>query len=1327
MRQNIGEKASLVADAHFLCFIQALLIESLVSISQRKFSPQNATFLAKLKRLGELYVQPNGEGARQPSHYLKLVSNEVARASKASIFRSPLSWLSSSELSLRLLEYLATVYPDLYRCVVHNFSSNPYNTVPFATLAYMLSKTVLDIFAPLPASAPVQPPPSPSLSSVSSPSLASNSSFLSSAGSTLSNSTIGGFGPSFSASANAHSSFAPSAHHARDHPSASHSAGIHSLSLSLLPYMPTLSADKGSISVHCLEGKLPDLSLLLFDSPHAFEEVFCWAMYIFYFLIVEKVQVLQMTRVTSILSKVSQRLRKLLSKSSKLPDFIAYAMKAVKPNPLSDEGGPLTAGNAAQKIALLNRIISAPYDEDAHEAIVSLTILLDEEDRLGLGLGNSIESYTPTSQASAGNLDRNASDPSPSRSKISRKHTDSPSKRKKSAEVSEQKYGFAFLRAHLASLIGALYNANKYENRTFGVPHLRGSRLFVNSLIRLLWSYTAKVARGALDLDTAIKSLHKGGLTRSPFEPLVEYLTLENSTVARCSLDIILKCITAFGEHQSYQNELNSSLGELETNFTASSIPPSPIITSVETHISPPTKHKKHSDKAEDAKKEVVSKKESGEQRKDSDSSSGSPSQKSHSHKDSGGSSKDADSGRKDTSPSRSLKRENSAPKSPKSPKSPKKEGSSPSNKKSSSPTRHKEPSPRRHEETITHSSEDSLDTIVEVASPHRGRTLSPHRSSDTSLPKTSSTSSDELGEAGTSAGEPSAAAVAAAPILILPQKPKIADRAGRRSPERRRVVEPDIAKYRSEMSGSSPSQLNHPPQQIHHSSSYRETSSSRESAGGSVGGPSSPPRTTVLRKKSSRNHSSKDSASSPPATALRSGSMTRSDSSSSVSSTSSTRSRASSRASSFSSIQNYWSQYTATSISQFEKLLECDIVGAAHPHFAVITRNVLPLAITLQSFVMSRVEEFTNAFLVLDPNDPSVNRRPGDSTDQLTRSDSSVRSDTCESSTGGNGIARTQTTRSLFRILNTFWNKFMGEGCIALTSIVSKQWLLLGFEDEDPTKVIRNQWPIRVVRFLSEHISPPERFDDLVLPRLMRKSEDYDIAIVFIELCQLVVTVTKDAIGETKNSFLPPLISHSYALEYLCTEILFVFDTLWTSQKLSHNDPLNVQRVMKHLRRHLLLALLNEPTVERVIIALKVSVSAFDITAIDDPSYGIKSRKNPLKFDNHFSFIDAIEDSYEQFIHERNMEIARIEAEKRRALRRRSSTGGKKSRRSTSSSNTTATTSTETAAVASSKPHSKHRSASTQRRHRKAPTSGSVTDLPLHDSSVDSARLVHI
>lgn len=1229
-------------------------------------------------------MQPNGTDARQPSHHLKLVSNEVARATKASIFRSPTFWQSSSELSLRLLEYLATVYPDLYRCVVHCFSTHPYNTVPFATLAYMLSKTVLDLFAPLPASSFAQPPPSPSPSGASSQTNSTTSSFLHSNSSTASSSNLFG----------SQTFLAPSALHSRGESGLTSSHGINPLSLSFIQHMPSLPADKGSISVHLFDGKLPDACLLLFDAPQAFEEVFCWAMYIFYYLIVEKAQILQMTRMTSILAKVSQRLKKLLSKSSKLPDFIAYAMKAVKPTPSSDnpdECGPLTAGNTAQKTALLNRIISSPYDEDGHEAIVSLTIVLDEEDRLGLGLGNSVEHLTPSSNARV--LERNTSDSSPPRSKVSRKHTESPSKRKRSGEYTEQKYGFVFLRAHLTSLIGALYSANKYENRSFGVPHLRGNRLFVNSLLRLIWAYTNKVARGALDVDAAIKSLHKGGLTRSPFEPLVEHLTLENSTIARSCLDIILKCITAYGEHQSRQHELKSSLGIDNMSYSSSSVPPPPVVTSVETHISPPTKHRKSTEKdSEGSKKEE-------RRSKDHETSSS----KSHSSKDSGssGGSKDSSNGSNsskdsDSSGSGSKKERGTDKEASPSSKSSKKESSPP--KKSGSPTRTKEPSPRRRE-----------------ASPPRTDTPSTLHSSGESKERGRSHASRGTQSGNLNASEEfieDAASVNAinSEVVVIPPKPKIAsDRAGRRSPERRRVVDDasrrdggySSATYRESTSRTSPP-----------ASTYRERSGSREFVSGY-----SPTR----NRKKTRTHSSKDSASSPPATALRSDSMTRSDSSSSVSSTSSSKS---SSRSSFSSIQNYWSQYTATSISQFEKLLDCDIVGAVHPHFSIITRNVLPLAITLQSFVMSRVEEFTNAFLVLDAVS-SGDLLKKDSSNDLTRSDSSQRSDmeTSISASGtGNGLAKAQTARSLFRIFNNFWNKFMGEGCIALTSIVSKQWLLLGFEDEDPTKVIKNQWPIRVLRFLSEHISPPERFDDLVMPRLMRKTEDYDIAIVFIELCQLVVTVTKDAIGETKNSLLPVLLSHSYALEFLSTEILFVFDTVWTSQKLLHNDPLNVQRVMKHLRRHLLLALLTEPTVERVILVLKASVSVFDIHAIDDPSYGVKSRKNPIRAETHFSFLDAIEDSYEQFVNERNMEIARIEAEKRRKLRRRSSTGGKrKSNRSASSTNTAATTSTD------AKPSSSKSHRSSQRRHRKNHTSSSVAELPPLDPPIDTLRLIPI
>lgn len=1224
-----------------------------MSFSQRKFTPQNATHLAKLKRLGELYVSPNSEEARQPSQHLRLVSNEVARATKVSIFRSPTSWLSSSELSLRFLEYLATIYPDLFRCVVHCFSTHPFNTVPFATVAHMLSKTVLDLFAPLPASSQAQPPPSPSPSGNSSQTNSTTTSAFNSNSSSTGGSGLFG----------SQTFLAPSALHPHRDANLTSSNGLSGLSLSNLHHIPILPADKGSTAVHLFDGKLPDASLLLFDSPHAVEEVFCWAMYIFFYLIVEKAQVLQITRMTSILAKVTHRLKKLLSKSSKLPDFIAYAMKAVKPTPASDnpeECGPLAAGNIAQKTALLNRIISPPYDEDGHEAIVSITILLDEEDRLGLGLGNSIENYTPTVQATIRSVEPKSSDPSPPRSKVTRKHTESPSKRKKSTELTEQKFGFVFLRAHLASLINALYSANKYENKSFGVPHLRGSRIFVNSLVKLIWAYVTKVPRGALDLDSAIKLLHKGGLTRSPLEPLAEYLTYENSTVARCALDIILKCITAFGEQQSYQSDLKMSFGDTNMSFSSSSVPPPPIVSSVESHVSPTMKHKKSAEK-----ELLIAKKESGEARKESDSSSSSSSKKDSSSSDSSKKSKDSPPKDPSGSPTKSSKKERSPPK---------KSSSSPTSR---SPTRSPTRSPSRSPREKRLLGEEGLSSD-EGSSKERGRGRS------------ALTSSDEA--PGTPAFE----------TVILVQKSATPDRAGRRSPERRRVVE----EPRRTDSGNT---RNSPPP----GSQLRERSSSREFVSGS----------SPTRHRKKRNQSSKDSASSPPATALRSSdSITRSDSSSSVSSTSSSRS---SSRSSFSSIHNYWAQYTATSIYQFEKLLDCDIVAAAYPHFAVLTRNVLPLALTLQSFVMSRVEEFTNAFLVLNGSDGLLKK---DSTNDLTRSDSSQRSDGLESSISasgtGNGIAKAQTTRSLLRIFNNFWNKFMGDGCIALSGIVSKQWLLLGFEDEDPTKTIKNQWPIRVLRFLSENISPPERFDDLVMPRLMRKTEDYDIAIVFIELCQLVVTVTKDAIGETKNALLPCLFSHSYALEYLSTEILFVFDTLWTSQKLHHNDPLNIQRVMKHLRKHLLLALLTEPSVERVILALKTSVSVFDITAIDDPSYGIKSRKNPLKVETHFSFIDAIEDSYEHFINERNMELARIEQQRRKALRRRSSVGGKRKSHRSTSSTTSSAIGTDGTKPASSKSHR-----SPPRKHRKhaTTTSSSTTDLPLHDPLADSSRLIHI
>lgn len=575
------------------------MVESLLIFAHRRFSALNPAHLGRVKRLGELYAQPNDAQANAPSPHLKLATTQLTQASELPIFRSSICWVSSSELALRLLEYLAMRYPDLFRVLVHTFHVKSYLTVPLPTIAQMIAKSLLDIFSCHPGAC-ASPLTSSSASSTSSLSMASNTSLLSNSNTSL-------------LSVGANSLNAPSTNHS------SASGAQHTLlgttaprdSISMLHSLPNtlvmpacLPHDKGSTAVHPFDqAKLPEISLLLFDGPKCFEEIFSWAMYIFYFLIFDKPH-LSMSKFSSIVQKVQHRLKKILSKTHKMTDFQAYANKVVKPtfslkspsannaahtnatdsssedsNSSAQNSNSPYSGSLAEKQNLISRIVIAPHDEEACDAIVSLTIILEGEERVIRSASPSIigqeRSNTPSISLSSSSEStgappisenhvsgRKSTDSSPSRRSLSRKQTESPKKRKTSGQSSPgmvEMRGWAFLKQHLPVLLNALLSASKYENTSFLVPHIVDSRLFVNSMLKLIWKYTQKANGGSVDFDAAVRAQNRshGALSvtstpqKAPYANFIEYLRLNNSTAARYALELILKGCALGSNHRS--------------------------------------------------------------------------------------------------------------------------------------------------------------------------------------------------------------------------------------------------------------------------------------------------------------------------------------------------------------------------------------------------------------------------------------------------------------------------------------------------------------------------------------------------------------------------------------------------------------------------------------------------------------------------------------------------------------------------------------------------------------------------------------------------------
>jgi hypothetical protein len=554
---------------------QQLMVEELRGWSLNRFSFKNQAHVAKQKHLCALYNAP-GSVSNTPSPYLK-IGREWGKGEELALFKSQTPWVSASELSLRLLDHLAQFYPDLYRTLVLDTSTLQQFAVSLPVLVNMVGNSVLDVFSAPPSSS-TEKSDRTSLAGTSSSSLTANGT----AGATSSNASnlITSSGPSSSLHSAHHS---PStSHHSNSASHHSNSASHHpasssatnstnsSPSGSLLVYS-SLSASNPNLGSHSphrslwerdatkpFESRLPEVVPLFFDSPLAFEEVFAIAMYIIYYLACDnKVQV-TMLRMPQLLARVQSRLKKLFAKGAKVSDFKTYAMKAVKPvsaDQYEDSG--------EQKNALVQKILSQSSEDDAHDAINTLISIMNDEEKMVVAMlanptttthatttsGSSPTSSSllaPTKTVTSG-LERKSPDQSPARAKIARKQTESPSKRRKrSSSADRNLMGWSWLKPHISPLMASLASSRKYETISFASPHIVESRLFVNSMLKLMSLYVKKVPGGISDVDSIVRSLDRQNPSSpAPYSNFIEYLKLNNSIAASYALDIVTAALKA--------------------------------------------------------------------------------------------------------------------------------------------------------------------------------------------------------------------------------------------------------------------------------------------------------------------------------------------------------------------------------------------------------------------------------------------------------------------------------------------------------------------------------------------------------------------------------------------------------------------------------------------------------------------------------------------------------------------------------------------------------------------------------------------------------------
>lgn len=530
-------------------------------LSLKRFSVSNSVHLAKQSRLCALYDHPS-ELTNAPSPFLKLPA-DLPPGKELNLFNSSVSWISATELSLRLLEHLATYYSDLFRAMAYASSTQPSYAVSLPVIASMVGSALIEVFTTVSSSPPSPPTGSPVISA--------NSAFAGS--STNLNNSSGNLtagSPASSASSlfgtpspTPHSSSSSSLFGPYSNPNAHSTNNTH------------LQAVSNSMKdlTRPFETRLPELIPILFDSPVTFEEVFAVAMYIVHFLVSEKMQ-LTMLKMPGLITKVQQRIRKLFSKVWKLSEFKSYANKAVKPTtPEAYDDA------AAHKAALLQTILAHASEEESHDAILNLTSILNEEEKTVVhaagqqpgssqqthnsphpqhsppnqspittrpALGKTPSSSPPSStrRVSSTSLtddrSRKSPDQSPARARVSKKLApDSPSRKRKLS--ASQQTGWAWLRPHMPQLIATLVSGTKYENMSFLVPHIVESRLFVNSLLKLVDTFVERVSDGIADVDSAVRAHDRLSLSsQSPYAGYVEYLRLNNSVAACHMLHILL-------------------------------------------------------------------------------------------------------------------------------------------------------------------------------------------------------------------------------------------------------------------------------------------------------------------------------------------------------------------------------------------------------------------------------------------------------------------------------------------------------------------------------------------------------------------------------------------------------------------------------------------------------------------------------------------------------------------------------------------------------------------------------------------------------------------
>ena len=172
---------------------------------------------------------------------------------------------------------------------------------------------------------------------------------------------------------------------------------------------------------------------------------------------------------------------------------------------------------------------------------------------------------------------------------------------------------------------------------------------------------------------------------------------------------------------------------------------------------------------------------------------------------------------------------------------------------------------------------------------------------------------------------------------------------------------------------------------------------------------------------------------------------------------------------------------------------------------------------------------------------------------------------------------------------------------------------MLLGFTDEDPTKLMKNRLPIHFLVYANEHAS--ERFETVLLERLLQRTDDYRLATVLVELTDMIMSVTQACIVHVR--VLPVVFSHSHFFEELFQECLFAFDALWKLRSYTNNAD-NVKACLTQIKKALFVHLSQDTVLKALVSHLQESI----VTSGKEDAMNFASHSQP-------TYIKAVETKY--------------------------------------------------------------------------------------------------